>query len=312
MGMSFFESPRHLFTSESVTEGHPDKICDQISDAVLDSHLAQDPYARVACEATTTRGLVVVMGEITSQARVDLTSVVREILREIGYGKAEHGIGWDSCGVLVAVQQQSAEIAQAVGKGSTSAPEDVGAGDQGMMVGFACREEMDGISLDTQLMPLPIYLAHKLSRRLALVRKEGVIPYLRPDGKTQVTLEYANGRPKRVHTLVVSAQHDPGVSQERMSQDIKEQVIRPVVPPMLLDAQTVYHINPSGSFEVGGPAGDTGLTGRKILVDTYGGSARHGGGSFSGKDATKVDRSGAYGARYVAKNIVAAGLASRV
>ncbi|MBI4233984.1 MAG: methionine adenosyltransferase [Chloroflexi bacterium] len=311
MRMSFFDSPKYLFTSESVTEGHPDKVCDQVSDAVLDSFLAQDPYSRVACESSATRGLVVVMGEITSSGQVNFSELVRETLKEIGYTRPEYGIGHDTCGVIVAVQKQSEEINRAVGRGDPGDPEQVGAGDQGMMVGFACREAVDSAELNTQLMPLPIFLAHKLCRRLAEVRKAGILPYLRPDGKSQVTVEYCYGQPKRVHTVIVSPQHDPDVSSSRMRQDIMEQVIKPIIPAMLLDKYTIYHINPSGSFVVGGPAGDTGLTGRKILVDTYGGSARHGGGCFSGKDPTKVDRSGAYAARYVAKNIVAAGLAQR-
>jgi len=310
--MSFFTAPSYLFTSESVTEGHPDKLCDQISDAVLDAYLAQDRYSRVACETTTTRGLVVVMGEITSQGKVDIGNLVREVIRDIGYTRPEYGIGYDTCGVMVAVQQQSAEIAQAVVKGDPDDPEQVGAGDQGMMVGFACREEVDGVPLDTQLMPLPIYLAHRLCQRLAQVRRDRTLPYLRPDGKSQVTVEYSHGRPRRVHTVLVSAQHDPEVSQARLFADIVEQVIKPVIPEALLDRETRYLVNPSGSFVLGGPAADTGLTGRKILVDTYGGTARHGGGCFSGKDPTKVDRSGAYAARYVAKNLVAAGLAERV
>ena len=308
--MSFYESPSYLFTSESVTEGHPDKVCDQISDAVLDAYLAQDPYARVACEATATRGLVAVIGEITSSGQVDLGVLVRDVLKDIGYTKAEYGIGHDTCGVTISVHRQSEEIAQAVGANQDD-PATRGAGDQGMMVGFACLEEVDGHRLETELMPLPIHLSHKLCRRLALVRREGIIPYLRPDGKSQVTVEYAYGKPKRIHTLIVSAQHDPNVSQEQIHQDIIEHVVRPVVPDMLTDDDTIIYTNPSGSFAVGGPDGDAGLTGRKILVDTYGGTARHGGGAFSGKDPTKVDRSGAYAARYVAKNLVAAGLATR-
>ncbi|MBI4336701.1 MAG: methionine adenosyltransferase [Chloroflexi bacterium] len=309
--MSFFESPQFLLTSESVTEGHPDKVCDQISDAVLDLCLQQDSLSHVACETSTTRGLVVVMGEITSRGHVPFDEVVRETLRKIGYTKAEHGIGYDTCAVMVSVQKQATEIAQAVHDVKSSDREAVGAGDQGMMVGFACQESVDSSSLDTEFMPLPIYLAHRLGQRLALVRKEGVLPYLRPDGKTQVTVEYSQGTVKRIHTVVVSAQHAPEVSQARLHSDIMEQVIVPVIPSFLLDSRTVYHINPSGSFVVGGPMSDTGLTGRKILVDTYGSLARHGGGAFSGKDPTKVDRSGAYGARHVAKNVVAAGLASR-
>jgi len=309
--MSFFEAPSYLFTSESVTEGHPDKLCDQISDTILDAYLAQDPFARVACEAVSTRGLVAVVGEITSSANVDLGTLVREVLKDVGYTKAEYGIGHDTCGVTIAVQKQSEEIAQAVGINQDN-PDTRGAGDQGMMVGFACLEEIDGSPMNTEFMPLPIYLSHKLCRQLALVRKEGIIPYLRPDGKSQVTIEYSQGKPKRIHTLIVSAQHDLGITEEQIRRDLIREVVAPVVPTELLDDRTIIHTNPSGSFVVGGPNGDAGLTGRKILVDTYGGTARHGGGAFSGKDPTKVDRSGAYAARYVAKNIVAAGLATRV
>ena len=307
--MGLNDAASYLFTSESVTEGHPDKLCDQISDAVLDDLLTQDPGSRVACEACTTRGLVVVMGEITSAGYADIADLVRKVLRDAGYTKAEYGISDEACGVTVAVQRQSPEIAEAVGLVDAA---DVGAGDQGMMVGYACREEVNGQVQDTDLMPLPISLSHQLTRRLAKVRKEATLPYLRPDGKSQVTLEYALGKLQRVHTVVVSAQHDPGVSPEQMQQEIIEEVIRPVVPSILLDHETRLLVNPSGSFVLGGPAGDAGLTGRKILVDTYGGMARHGGGAFSGKDPTKVDRSGAYAARYVAKNLVAAGLAQRV
>ena len=310
-GMDFQESPGYLFTSESVTEGHPDKLCDQISDAVLDAYLAQDPFSRVACEACSTRDLVVVLGEITSKGAVDVEAVVRDVLRNVGYTKDEYGISAGSCTVNVVLQKQSEEIAAAVIGRDLEDPALVGAGDQGMMFGYACREEMDGASLDTQLMPLPIYLAHKLTRRMALCRKEGILPYLRPDGKSQVTVEYANGKAKRIHTLVVSPQHDPDVSLKKLEQDILDEVIRPIIPSELMDPMPRLFVNPSGSFIVGGPAGDAGLTGRKILVDTYGGMARHGGGAFSGKDPTKVDRSGAYAARYVAKNVVAAGLAQR-
>ena len=310
-GMNFQESLSYLFTSESVTEGHPDKLCDQISDAVLDAYLAQDPYSRVACETCTTRGLVMVLGEITSQGTVEVAGLVRDVLRDAGYTKPEYGIGYDSCGVNVALQKQSEEIAAAViGRGFED-PALVGAGDQGMMVGYACREDVDGTMLDTELMPLPIHLAHKLTRQMALCRKEGVLPYLRPDGKSQVTVEYSQGKAKRIHTIVVSPQHDPNVSPQQMERDILEEVIKPVIPSILMDPMPRLLVNPSGSFVVGGPAGDAGLTGRKILVDTYGGTARHGGGAFSGKDPTKVDRSGAYAARYVAKNVVAAGLAQR-
>ncbi|MBM3926557.1 MAG: methionine adenosyltransferase [SAR202 cluster bacterium] len=304
---------KYLLTSESVTEGHPDKLCDQVSDAVLDAILRNDPTARVACETSTTNGLVVVMGEVTTDTYVDVPSIVRETLKKAGYTKPEYGIDFKSCGVMVAIQEQSKDISTAV---STALevrtnnndgvdPLDlIGAGDQGMMVGFACNET-------PEMMPLPVALSHRLVKRLALVRKEGALPYLWPDGKSQVTVEYHKGVPKRVHTVVISAQHSPEVPMEQLKKDIMEQVIKPTLPANLVDKDTKYYINPSGRFVIGGPAGDTGLTGRKILVDTYGGLARHGGGAFSGKDPTKVDRSGAYAARYVAKNIVAAGLADR-
>ncbi|MCS7206701.1 MAG: methionine adenosyltransferase [Dehalococcoidia bacterium] len=317
--MSFFTSSSYLFTSESVTEGHPDKLCDQISDAVLDAYLAQDPYARVACEAITTRGFVLVMGEITSKGVVDVPTTVRQTLRRVGYTRAELGIGCDDCAVLVALQKQAPEIAAAVGQHEETDPSKVGAGDQGMMVGFACQEYVLNAGkpemVDTAHMPLPIYMAHRLCRRLAEVRKKGILPYLRPDGKSQVTVEYAYGKVKRIHTVIIAAQHEPDIPEERVRQDVQEVVIRALAKDMgiesLLDTDTRFLVNTSGSFIIGGPAADSGLTGRKILVDTYGGSARHGGGSFSGKDPTKVDRSGAYGARYVARNIVAAGLAER-
>ena len=311
MGLSFMESPSYLFTSESVTEGHPDKLCDQISDAVLDAILAEDPNARVACEVSTTTGLVVVMGEITTSCYVDISQIVRDTVRDIGYTKARYGIDFSTCGVMISVQEQSPEISEAVSHSletrdgrSKEAEEEVGAGDQGMMVGFACTET-------PELMPMPISLSHKLCQRLSMVRREGLLDYLRPDGKSQVTVEYSHGTPKRVHTVVLSAQHSPKVDQERLSEDLKEHVIKPVVPSNLVDKDTKLFINPSGRFVTGGPHADTGLTGRKILVDTYGGAARHGGGAFSGKDPTKVDRSGAYAARWVAKNVVAAGLADR-
>ena len=310
--MSFYGSPSYLFTSESVTEGHPDKVCDQISDAVLDAHFAQDPYSRVACETSATDSLVVVMGEITSNAKVDVTKIVRETLRNIGYTRREVGIGCDDCEILVRLHRQSSEINLAVSRDSIDDPAKTGAGDQGMMVGFACRELVDGVEINTEYMPLPIYLAQLLTRRMALVRREGIIPYLRPDGKSQVTVEYANGRVKRVHTVVLSAQHDLDIDQSRLRKDLIEHVLRPVIPASLLDSKTDIHTNPGDSWTFGGPAADTGLTGRKILVDTYGGSARHGGGAFSGKDPTKVDRSAAYAARYVAKNLVAAGFAERL
>ena len=316
MAFSFTDSPRYLLTSESVTEGHPDKLCDQVSDAILDHILEKDPEGRVACETAVTTGLVVVMGEITTDTYVDVPFLVRETLRDAGYLDADYGIDYKSCGVVVSIQEQSKDISSGVSRSfevrergvSGSDREDmdrIGAGDQGMMVGFACNET-------PELMPLTVSLSHKLCRRLAEVRKQGLLPYLRPDGKSQVTVEYSYGVPKRVHTVVVSAQHAPEVDNDVLSRDIMEHVVRVVVPDNLLDSQTNYFINPSGRFAIGGPMGDTGLTGRKILVDTYGGIARHGGGAFSGKDPTKVDRSGAYAARYVAKNLVAAGLADRL
>ncbi len=315
MGFSFSDSPSYLFTSESVTEGHPDKLCDQISDAVLDAVLTDDPMGRVACETCVTTGLVVVMGEITTTTYVDIPAVVRETLRQAGYTNAEFGIDYKSCGVMVAIQEQSPDISTGVSrslelrsKGIVNNNEDldaIGAGDQGMMVGFACTET-------PELMPLPVALAHRLCRRLAQVRKDRTLPYLRPDGKSQVTVEYAYGVPKRVDAIVVSAQHQPEVHPDVLTRDIIELVIKPVIPQHMRDKRTKYFINPSGRFVIGGPMADTGLTGRKILVDTYGGMARHGGGAFSGKDPTKVDRSAAYAARYVAKNVVAAGLADRL
>lgn len=292
---------RYLFTSESVTEGHPDKVCDQISDAILDDILKKDPEARVACEAVATTGLVMVVGEITTDCYVDIPKVVRDTVRGIGYDRAKYGFDADTCGVLVALDEQSPDIATGVDRGAL---EDTGAGDQGMVFGYAVDET-------AELMPLPISLAHRLARQLATVRKNKVVDYLRPDGKTQVTVEYDQGRPVRVDTVVVSTQHHADVSQEQIRADIIEHVIRPVVPEEFLEG-TRFIVNPTGRFVVGGPQGDAGLTGRKIIVDTYGGAARHGGGAFSGKDPTKVDRSGAYAARYVAKNIVAAGLARRV
>ena len=315
MSLLFYESPKYLLTSESVTEGHPDKLCDQISDGVLDAVLRGDPMGRVACETGVTNGLVVVMGEITTSSYVDVPGIVRETLRNAGYVKAEFGIDAKSCGVTISIQEQSGDISAGVSQalevrdraqddGHRQDLDAIGAGDQGMMVGFACDET-------PELMPLTVSLSHKLVRQLSIVRKEGVLPYLRPDGKSQVTVEYRYGQPHRVDTVVIAAQHGPEIDNERITKDITENVIRKVIPAHLLDENTKILVNPSGRFEIGGPAGDTGLTGRKILVDTYGGIARHGGGAFSGKDPTKVDRSGAYAARYVAKNIVAAGLADR-
>ncbi len=313
MPTSFMQSPKLFFTSESVTEGHPDKICDQVSDAILDAFLAHDPRARVACEAATTTGLIVVLGEVTcAQGYVPVEEIVRRTVREIGYTDAAYGFDADTCGVVVALHGQSPDIAMGVdqalearrGEMSETEVETIGAGDQGMMIGFACDET-------PEYMPLTISLAHKLTRQLAKLRKNGELPYLRPDGKSQVTVQYAYGKPVRVDTVLISTQHAADVSQEQIRTDMIERVIRAVIPEHLLDTKTRYFINPTGRFVTGGPMGDSGLTGRKIIVDTYGGVARHGGGAFSGKDPTKVDRSAAYAARYVAKNVVAAGLATR-
>ncbi|MBM3940271.1 MAG: methionine adenosyltransferase [SAR202 cluster bacterium] len=312
-GTTFENAARYLYSSESVTEGHPDKICDQVSDAILDAIYAQDPRARVACETATTTNLVVIIGEITTTAKVDYEKIVRDTLKRIGYNDASTGIDYKTCEVIVRIGQQSPDISKAVTtaleqRGSAaiqkSEIDTLGAGDQGMMVGFAC-DETD------ELMPLTISLAHRLTHRLAIVRKEGIVPYLRPDGKSQVTIEYSHGKPKRVHTVIVSTQHAAGVPQSQIEKDVRQDVIDKVLPPSLVDKDTRILVNPSGNFVVGGPNGDAGLTGRKILVDTYGGVARHGGGAFSGKDPTKVDRSAAYAVRWVAKNVVAAGLASR-
>jgi S-adenosylmethionine synthetase len=313
MTTTFSSSPKFYFTSESVTEGHPDKICDQIADALLDAIIKEDPDARVACEVATTTGLVAVLGEITTTTYVDIGNLVRDVVRDIGYTRAKYGFDADTCGVMVSIKEQSADIALGVdraleakrGEMSDEQIEAIGAGDQGMMIGFACNET-------ESYMPLSIDLAHKLVKRLAHVRKDGTLPYLRPDGKSQVTVEYHYGKPVRVDTIVISTQHSPDVEHSKIEADLYERVIKYVVPNGYLDASTKIYINPTGRFVIGGPMGDSGVTGRKIIVDTYGGVARHGGGAFSGKDPTKVDRSAAYMMRYVAKNLVAAGIADRL
>jgi S-adenosylmethionine synthetase len=312
MNTSFMSSARYLFTSESVTEGHPDKLCDQISDAVLDACLEQDPISRVACETATKTGFVVLLGEITTRAQVNYDELVRKVVNQIGYDSSSKGFDGNSCGILVAIAQQSGDIAMGVnraleakiGEMTDEEVESIGAGDQGMMFGYACDET-------PVLMPMPIYLAHKLTRRLSQVRKDGTLPWLRPDGKSQVTVEYHYGRPVRVDTVLISTQHAPDVSQEEIRQGVIDHVILPVLPKEMVDADLKIYVNPTGRFVIGGPMGDAGVTGRKIIVDTYGGMGRHGGGAFSGKDPTKVDRSAAYAARWAAKNVVAAGLAER-
>ena len=312
MNTTFMNAARFFFTSESVTEGHPDKVCDQISDAVLDACLREDPKSRVACEVATKTGFVVLMGEITTKAHLNYDDLARKVIKNIGYDDSSKGFDGETCGVLVAISKQSEDIAQGVntsleirsGEVTDEEVEEIGAGDQGMMFGYACNET-------DVLKPMPIYLAHKLTRRLTEVRKNGTLPWLRPDGKSQVTVEYQYGKPVRIDTVLVSAQHAPEVTSDEIEAAIKEHVIFPVLPPEMVDDELKIYVNPTGKFEIGGPMGDAGVTGRKIIVDTYGGMGRHGGGAFSGKDPTKVDRSGAYAARYVAKNIVAAGLAER-
>ena len=309
---TMMKSKKYLFTSESVTEGHPDKLCDQVSDAVLDACFAQDPNSRVACETATKTGFVMMLGEVTTNAQVNYDQIARKTIEEIGYDDTDKGFDYKTCGVLVSLSQQSPDIALGVdqaqeaksGEMSDADIEKVGAGDQGMMFGYACHET-------PVLMPMPIYLAHNLTRQLATVRKNGTLDWLRPDGKSQVTVEYSYGKPVRVDTVVISTQHAPEISQEEIHELVREYVIKPIIPEGMLDSKTIYHVNPTGRFVTGGPMGDAGLTGRKIIVDTYGGMGRHGGGAFSGKDPTKVDRSAAYAARWAAKNVVAAGLADR-
>ncbi len=310
---SFMTSPRLYFTSESVTEGHPDKVCDQVSDAILDAIIADDPDARVACECATTTGLILVMGEITTSTYAEIADIARETIRDIGYTRAKYGFDYETCGVILSIKEQSSDIARGVDKAleakvgemNEKEIEAIGAGDQGMMIGFACKET-------PELMPMPIMVAHKLCRRLAEVRKDKTLPYLRPDGKSQVTVQYEHGVPRRVDTIVLSAQHAPEIKQDQIQADLREHVIDHVVGDGMLDKKTKIYVNPTGRFVTGGPLGDAGVTGRKIIVDTYGGIARHGGGCFSGKDPTKVDRSAAYMARYIAKNLVAAGIADRL
>ena len=314
MSFSLIDSPSYLFTSESVTEGHPDKICDQISDGILDAIYTQDPLARVACETATTTNLVIIIGEITTTAKINYEKIARQKLKEIGYNNSNTGIDWKTCEIIVKIHEQSPNISAAVTtalehrgdstKMSDTEVDSLGAGDQGMMVGFACNETKE-------LMPMTISLSHQLTRRLSLVRKKNIISYLGPDGKSQVTIEYEFGKPKQVHTIIISTQHDDGIPLNKIEKDIIQHVINPIIPTALINKSTRIFVNPSGKFVIGGPHGDAGLTGRKILVDTYGGVARHGGGAFSGKDPTKVDRSAAYAARYVAKNIVAAKIADR-
>ena len=316
MSTTLMTSESYMLTSESVTEGHPDKLCDQISDGVLDAILAQDSQGRVACETATTTGLVLIAGEITTNSYVDIPAIARDVIRDAGYTRAKYGFDYETCGVIVSIKEQSGDIALGVNRSLEAKEQElpiqeshnfdlIGAGDQGMMIGFACNDT-------PELMPMTISLAHKLCRQMAAIRKDGSLPYLRPDGKSQVTVEYRYGVPVRVDTVVLSSQHDPNATHSQIESDLIENVVMKVIPADLLDANTKYHVNPTGRFVVGGPMGDAGLTGRKIIVDTYGGVARHGGGAFSGKDPTKVDRSASYAARYVAKNLVAAGLADRL